>query len=919
MKLRLLSVLVALLVQPVFAADTAAAFYEKARQYSQQQQWREAELELRNSLQQNPAYLPARLMLGQLLLKAGNWSSAEKELQLALDGGAAAEPLIYDLMRALLAQQKSNEVAFLLDRYPQFNAQPGYQLMRANLHKAQYQYEEAATLYQQSLQQADAALADEIRFQLAELRLKQQQFSQIPPLLSAIRTDGAFGKKAQYLQAQLYLIQQQRDDALKIYQQLLSRDDSDAIALLGKAQVLQQQGKLAEALNAIVRYREKYPYNPYGQLIHAALIGQQGDDKEQNRMLRQVQMQLNNLPENAKEQEDVLLLTATMDFSQEKFDQAILKLRRALKLYPANYQVHQLLAQSYLQLGDAKTAAGFSRQALELNPADFQLYLLGAAVARAQREPATELKLLQQAFTAFPQQPEIRKAYIQSLLSNNQSAEARRLLAEQGGSSQQADLIVLGYLQLEQGMLNEARQTAADLLKNDQSKVEIFQLAGDVAAKSADAGLAKQFFQQALTLDANYKPSLLSLASLALQQQDWNSAMQAYRTLLQKEAADPLVLQLMADAALRLGKAPDAIQYLQQLDQQDLKLVPARMALLELYLQTNALAEAKALAEQLTEQTDISTDLYLAKARLALQQQDLTEAKRLGEILYGLWYDQSWRLRDLADLQLRSQDNSGAAKTLTRLQALDADEASIGLLQARLALLEQRFADGMKLLQKLQSSLGQQPAFAELKAHFHLAQGQDQAAAALLIPLFKQSGDQRHLLLLLRAQRQDPKAIQQLLRDWLSKHPADLSATMLLAEQLELAGLPDQARTLYQQSPLLDSQAVLQNNLAVLMFDTDPQQALKLAQKAHQAMPEQPDILDTYGYALVKAGQTEQGLGVLRDAEIRQPNSTLLQLHIAAALQQLNRPEEAQAILLLVKDRPLNVTEQQLLRQLQKN
>ena len=232
--------------------------------------------------------------------------------------------------------------------------------------------------------------------------------------------------------------------------------------------------------------------------------------------------------------------------------------------------------------------------------------------------------------------------------------------------------------------------------------------------------------------------------------------MQAYRTLLQKDAADPLVLQLMADAALRLGKAPDAIHYLQQLDQQDLKLVPARMALLELYLQTNALAEAKALAEQLTEQTDISTDLYFAKARLALQQQDLAEAKRLSEILYGLWYDQSWRLRDLADLQLRSQDNSGVAKTLTRLQALDADEASIGLLQARLALLEQRFADGMKLLQKLQSSLGQQPAFAELKANFHLAQGQDQAAAALLIPLFKQSGDQRHLLLLLRAQRQDP-------------------------------------------------------------------------------------------------------------------------------------------------------------------
>jgi len=918
MKLPVLSVLVALSLQPVFAADTASAYYEKARQYSQQAQWREAELELRNSLQQNPAYLPARLMLGQVLLKAGNWSSAEKELQLALDGGAAVEPLIYDLSRALLAQQKTNETAFLLDQHSDLKSRPAYQLMQANLLKIQYKYDEAATLYQQALSQADQELADEIRFQFAELRLNQQQFSQIPPLLQAVRPDGSYATKAQYLQAQLHLVQQQPEQALHIFQQLLSKDQNDPIALLGKARVLQQQGKLAEALNSILLYREKFPYNPYGQLIHAALIGLQGDNKEQSRMLRQVQMQLNNLPEDAKEQEDVLLLAATMDFSQEKFEQAVLKLRRALKLYPANYQVHQLLAQSYLQLNDAKTAAGFSQQALKLNPADFQLYILAAAIARAQQDIAAEQAVLQKAFAAFPEQSEVRKAYIQSLLRNQQSAKARQLLSEQPGHNQQADLIVLGYLQLEQGLLGDARQTAADLLKADQSKVEIFQLAGDVAAKSADAALARQFYQQALTLDATYKPSLLSLASLALQQQDWSGAMQSYQTLLKKDPADPLVLQLMADASLRLGKANDAIQYLQQLDPQDQKLVPARMALLELYLQTNALPEAKALAEQLSEQTDISADLYFAKARLALKQQDQAETQRMSDILYGLWYDQPWRLRDLADLQLNARDSNGAKKTLSRLQSLDGDEFQIGLLQARLALLEQRYTDGLRLLQKLESRKTNQLAVAELKAHFYLAQGQNQAAVEVLTPLFRQSGAQPHLLLLLRAQRDQPAAVRQLLQEWLQQHPADLSATLALAEQLEQAGEPGQARALYQQSPLLASQAILQNNLAVLLLDTDPQLALQWAEKAHLSMPEQADILDTYGYALVKAGQVEKGLGVLREAEIRQPQAALLQLHIAAALLQLSRTAEATAILDAMRSRQLDSTEQQLLQKLQK-
>lgn len=923
MKLPVLSVLVAVFTtfaaQAEFAADTASAYYEKARQYSQQAQWRAAELELRNSLQQNPAYLPARLMLGQVLLKAGNWSSAEKELQLALDGGAAVEPLIYDLLRALLAQQKTAETAFLLEQHPTLKVRPAYQLMQANLLKLQYKYDEAAVLYQQALSQADHELADEIRFQFAELRLNQQQFSQIPPLLQSIRSDSNFAIKAQYLQAQLHLVQQQPEQALRIYQQLLNKDPNDPIALLGKARVLQQQGKLAEALNSIVLYREKFPYNPYGQLIHAALVGLQGDDKEQNRMLRQVQMQLNNLPEDAKEQEDVLLLTATMDFSHEKFEQAILKLRRALKLYPANYQVHQLLAQSYLQLNDTKTAAGFSQQAIKLNPADFQLYLLAAAIARAQQDAAAEQTVLQTAFQAFPEQTEVRKAYIQSLLGNQQGAKARQLLSEQPGHNQQADLIVLGYLQLEQGLLGDAQQTAADLLKADQSKVEIFQLAGDVAAKSGDAALARQFYQQALTLDAAYKPSLLSMASLALQQQDWSGAMQSYQILLQKDAADPLVLQLMADAALRLGKASEAIHYLQQLDAQDQKLVPARMALMELYLQTNALAEAKALAEQLTEQTDISADLYFAKARLALKQQNQAEAQRLNDILYGLWYDQSWRLRDLADLQLSAKDSNGAKKTLSRLQALDSDEVQLSLLQARLALLEQRYADGLRQLQKLENHQAQQSTVAELKAHFYLAQGQNQAAVELLTPLFRQSGAQQHLLLLLHAQRNKPAVVRQLLQDWLQQHPTDLSATLALAEQLEQAGATEQARAVYQQSPLLPTQAILQNNLAVLLLDTDPQQALQWAEKAHQAMPEQADILDTYGYALVKAGQAEKGLGVLREAEIRQPQSALLQLHIAAALLQLKRTAEAKKILSALNRPELNAAEQQLLQQLQKH
>lgn len=47
-------------------------------------------------MQQQLDYLPARLLLGQVLLQSAQWPAAEKELQLALQGGAAADPLVFD-------------------------------------------------------------------------------------------------------------------------------------------------------------------------------------------------------------------------------------------------------------------------------------------------------------------------------------------------------------------------------------------------------------------------------------------------------------------------------------------------------------------------------------------------------------------------------------------------------------------------------------------------------------------------------------------------------------------------------------------------------------------------------------------------------------------------------------------------------
>lgn len=898
--------------------ESAASYYEKALQYQQQQQLKKAELELRNSLQRDANYLPSRLLLGQLLLKQGQWASAEKELQLALSGGAATDPLVYQLGRAMLAQQKADETRLLLARYPQLSKQAEYLLIQAGHQKVAFDYQAAQASYQQLVaSQPTEPLASEAWLELADLQFRMQQLDPAAESLKQVSPSSDVKKRARYLEARLAQSQNDSQRALAIYDQLLAQDDGDPAALLGKAQLLMQQNDTAKALELVTKFRDDNPNNPYGQLIHASLLGQTGDNNAQNRMLKQIQQQLSTLTTAQRDEEDVLMLTALLDFSDSRFDQAATKLTRYQQLYPANVQAHQLLAQSYLQLEDFRGAEKQIKAAIRLNPNDYTLQLIAAAVARAQKDVPTELSLLTASYQQFPQQPDVQKAYLQALLRSGKADQARALLTDKNGVSSLADQILLGYLQLENAQLQEAEKTAQHLLEQDSGKVEIFQLAGDVAAKSGDSALAEKFYQQALVLDATSKPALLSLASLALQQQNWQQASSLYQQILSHTPDDSLVLQLLADAAIKLKQPGDAIRYLEQLAADDKNLVAARLALLELYLQTQQTAKASELANALSEQMDIRPELYFAKARLGLQQQDRETTAHNTDILYGLWYDAPQQLVQLASLQLDNQDVSGLEKTLSRLKQFDEQQTQVAMLEARFALVRGKPKQGLALIQKVEQQVGRNLAIDELKAHLLLADQQPAAAAKLLEALYQQSGAIEHLLMLLRAKQHDAAFVQQQLTQWLAKHPSDLSATLLLAERLQQQGQTNQAIAVYQQSPLLDSQAVLLNNLANLLLDTQTEKALTFAKKAYQLMPDHPDIMDTYGYAQVLAGDANAGLGLLRDAEIRQPQAVLLQLHIAHALTLLNRTQEAKAILQRYKAEQLPLHERTLWLKLQ--
>jgi predicted Zn-dependent protease len=60
--------------------------------------------------------------------------------------------------------------------------------------------------------------------------------------------------------------------------------------------------------------------------------------------------------------------------------------------------------------------------------------------------------------------------------------------------------------------------------------------------------------------------------------------------------------------------------------------------------------------------------------------------------------------------------------------------------------------------------------------------------------------------------------------------------------------------------------------------------ALAVAEKAYQLAPGDANVADTFGWALVEAGQLEKGLRYLREAQVRAPDDPEIRDHLAEAL-----------------------------------
>ncbi len=233
-------------------------------------------------------------------------------------------------------------------------------------------------------------------------------------------------------------------------------------------------------------------------------------------------------------------------------------------------------------------------------------------------------------------------------------------------------------------------------------------------------------------------------------------------------------------------------------------------------------------------------------------------------------------------------DRPAAKAALDQALVLDPLSYSARLARGRIAVTEGRFEEAIATSRALAKQKPDDVAPVLLEASA-LVEGKKTGDALRLVkPLvarFPQSSDVRLALARAYVASGDNAGAMVALDDWRRADPKNAIPLEALAELYYGMGKETEAIAAYRSElQLRPSDPRALNNLAFLLRKRDPKEALVLAQKAVDLVPNDANVLDTRGQIESELGNLKDSVATFRKANEIAPKSTRIRFHLASAL-----------------------------------
>lgn len=870
----------------------------KARDYIAVGDYASANIELKSAALKDPGNAEIRSEMVGVAVTLGDGAAAEKEIRRAVELGMPPEQLTLLLVSAIYLQGDFERVIFETERFPVQLEGPFMADILA--------YRAHAQMQLQQYKLADATIAEALnRHNNSALAVHAK--ASYEAQVGRSETAMTLAKKAVEIDpgstdawaliGDLYSAEGALPEAVEAYDKAIEGREYASLVLARRAMVLAQLKKYGAA-NADIRRVQAAGYSnqPYVNFVRGYIAFRQSNyavataaleksvefDEEnplsklylvasylEEGKLEQAQVIANQLYYTIPNSVEVARMFASLNIRQQDFGAAKERLGTLLEVQEDDAVALGMLGSMALMEGKGDEAVGYLQRLSALSPDDESVQ-----------------KMLNLAMT-------MRGDYI---------TEVTSALEQQVASEDYDRMLLSAAAALKQGQLKEAVAIAENLQQQFPDSVGSLKMLATIHLSVNDWRTGQALLEQTLSLDPLEPSAAKTLAKIYLSTGEGERGMALISAYLKAFPNDKEAIGIRAELIVATRDYEEAEKYLIESRDQDPGNLELQARMATLYFENGRYEQVSVLTESMSDD-----DIRMQPALMELRGKSfyILSNEEGAASVWDKWVDLA---PDSALANFYKGDSLAKAGQLElALQSLEVSRKLKPLyLPARIAIIrvtaqagdmEKAFAEMQQLRSELREERGD---IWYTQGWLEVMAGDYAEAAQSLQKSVSIESTPETVVLLVSALNSEGEADEALaaLESGLDTFPRNTGLIAILGQTYISSDETEKAIVLYQRLLEITPESVLAlNNLAWLLRDENPPQALEYATRASALAPEDPYVLSTMSVLLVGAGQTAEGEQMLRKAVALNPDNMQVKLDLGQLLIKLGNAASAESYL----------------------
>ncbi|WJG08401.1 XrtA/PEP-CTERM system TPR-repeat protein PrsT [Aliiglaciecola sp. LCG003] len=895
---------VSLLLVPCYSqAENSSEYYEKALKSFQANDFEASYIHLKNSLKENEDNLPAKILMGRVLLISGYLVEAEDVLQEALSAGADPSLVADPLGKVWLFTNQNEKIvdAEFNNLTPQSSTDwqiivATAQLNMGNIAGARKEYQSALITEPTNVRTLNA---------LASLEIRDENYPTSKDYLNRSFMVEPNNPQTWLLQGNYYLRQQQIAEAISAYQKSYAIDPEDPVIKrsLVTAHLQNQDVDAAKAL--LNKILEQTPGDPTAMLLKAWLLAKNQMSDEAAKELENLSAQLAGLSGEVLQNDPSLLYVSALSaYALQNYRQAKVHFIQYLTFVPNHIEAIALLAKTHIKLNEPKPALEamqrHERQLME----KIDTALLLAELYLANDKSFKAVDIISRLKSQYPNDPSVELLDIKTLMSRGKYDLAlEKLDASEHSQRNIGYIMTRTQLYIETGRFAEADAIANKLLEVSPDNINFLNLKAAIQIKLKQFAKAEEYLDKALLINPEHFSARFNKANILSAKGDHEKALKLALELNTIQPDSVNVLVLLARSQFNNDDANAAIDNLKRVLEKDIDNLPALELLTAVYTQQGDTERALRQINIAIKTRPDEPKYQMQRAQLYLTLKQHDRAKRELRKINQLVEKDPVALVELSKIQFRAGELDDAKKSIADAYAIHPDSFFLATEYVRLHLASNDLTSARAMLSKWLKLRAGDPQLLVLSGDVYSAQQKTTEAAQEYLKALEGTSNYQNALLKLyqlASRGVAAKEFEQKLIQIVDRAPEYYFSRNLLADFYVNQGRLDDALPHYDKlldvKPLVNQMFIL-NNLANIYINKDLSKAEQYINQALEIGNENAALFDTYGWITALKGQHEQALTILRKSFAMNSDDPSNQYHLAYTLHKLGRDTEAKTSL----------------------